>query len=87
MARFAKKVQVLLTDEQYQELEELAYQQGKKIGSLVREAIEEHHLRKKREQEIAAAADRILSFPSFTMPESWDELEEELGRLHGMINK
>ena len=55
MPKYLKKVQVLLTETQYKDLEEIASQRKRKLGTLVREAIEEYHLKKKKEREIAEA--------------------------------
>jgi hypothetical protein len=83
MAKYQKKVQVLLTDRQFKDLEELASKRNKKLGFLVREAIEEYHLKKKKKQKVAEAADRLLSLPPVPVPESWEEFEKELARDHG----
>ena len=85
MARFMKKIQVLLTEEQYRGLEDMASKDGRKLGAMVREAVEEYHIKKKREREIQEAADRILSMPSVPVPETWEEMEEELARLHAVV--
>lgn len=77
MAKLSKKVQVLLTEEQLKDLEEIASQRKKKIGTLVREAIEEHYLRKKKEQQIAEAVDRILSLPEVPVPKDYQKWEAE----------
>ena len=77
MPKYLKKVQVLLTERQYTDLEEIASRQGKKLGTLVREAIEEYHLKKKKQREIAEAADRILSMPEVPVPEDYQEWEKE----------
>jgi metal-responsive CopG/Arc/MetJ family transcriptional regulator len=77
MPKYLKKIQVLLTEKQYKDLEEIASQQKKKFGTLVREAIEEYHLKKKKEREIAEAADRILSMPEVPVPEDYQEWEKE----------
>ncbi len=82
MPKYLKKIQVLVTEKQYEDLQEIASQKGKKIGTLVREAIEEYHLKKKREREIAEAADRLLSLPPVPVPETWEEFEKELAREH-----
>lgn len=82
MPKYLKRVQVLLTEEQLKDLQEIASQQGKKLGTLVREAIEEYHLKKKKEREIFEAANRILSFPPTPVPREWEEIEEEVSRLH-----
>lgn len=60
MPKYVKKVQVLLTEKQYKDLEEIASRQKKKLGTLVREAIEEYHLKKKKEREISEAVNRLL---------------------------
>jgi hypothetical protein len=83
MAKYQKKVQVLLTDRQFKDLEELASKRNKKLGFLVREAIEEYHLKKKKKQKVAEAVDRLLSLPPVPVPESWEEFEKELARAHG----
>ncbi len=83
MPKLSRKVQVLLTEQQLKDLEEIASSQKKKLGALVREAIEEYHLKKKKEQQIAEAVDRILSLPPVPVPEDWAEFEEELAREHG----
>jgi len=83
MAKYQKKVQVLLTDRQFKDLEELASKRNKKLGFLVREAIEEYHLKKKKKQKVAEAVDRLLSLPPVPVPETWEEFEKELARAHG----
>jgi len=77
MAKYFKKVQVLLTEKQFKDLEEIASQHKKKLGTLVREAIEEYHLKKKREHEIAEAVDRLLSLSETPVPEDYQEWEAE----------
>ena len=77
MPKYLKKVQVLLTERQFTDLEEIASQQGKKLGALVREAIEEYHIKKKKQREIAEAADRILSMHEVSVPEDYQEWEKE----------
>ena len=83
MPKYSKKIQVLLTETQYKALEEISSKGKKKLGSLVREAIEEYHLKAKKKKEIAEAADRLLSLPPVPVPESWEEFEKQLGRAHG----
>jgi len=77
MPKFSKKIQVLLTEEQYKSLEQIASQKKKKLGFLVREAIEEYHLKKKKKQEIAEAVDRLLSLPEVPVPEDYQKWEAE----------
>lgn len=77
MPKYLKKIQVLVTEKQYKDLEEIASRQKKKLGTLVREAIEEYHLKRKKEREVAEAVDRLLSLPEVPAPEDYQEWEEE----------
>ncbi len=77
MAKYLKKVQVLLTEQQLKDLEEIASKNHKKLGALVREAIEEYHLKKKKQQEIAEAVDRLLSLPEIPAPDDYQKWEAE----------
>ena len=77
MAKYLKKVQVLLTEQQLKDLEEIASKNHKKLGTLVREAIEEYYLKKKKQQEIAEAVDRLLSLPEVPAPEDYQKWEAE----------
>ncbi len=77
MAKYSKKIQVLLTEEQYQSLEEISSKDKKKIGFLVREAIEEYHLKPKKKKQIAEAVDRLLSLPEVPVPEDYQKWEAE----------
>jgi hypothetical protein len=77
MAKYLKKVQVLLTEQQMKDLEKIASKSHKKLGTLVREAIEEYHLKKKKQQEIAEAVDRLLSLPEVPAPEDYQKWEAE----------
>jgi len=77
MAKYLKKVQVLLTEQQLKDLEEVASKNHKKIGTLVREAIEEYYLKKNKQQKIAEAVDRLLSLPEVPAPEDYQKWEAE----------
>jgi hypothetical protein len=77
MTKYSKKIQVLLTETQYKDLEEIASQRKKKLGFLVREAVEEYHLKKKKKREIADAVDRLLSLPEVPVPEDYQKWEAE----------
>lgn len=77
MAKYSKKVQVLLTEQQLKDLEDIASKNHKKLGTLVREAIEEYHLKKKKQQEVAEAVDRLLSLPEVPAPEDYQKWETE----------
>jgi hypothetical protein len=77
MSKYQKKIQVLLTEEQFRDLGEIAARQKKKLGTLVREAIEEYHLKQAKQRRIAEAVDRLLSLPEVPVPEDYQEWEEE----------
>jgi len=77
MAKYLKKVQVLLTEQQLKDLEEIASKNHKKLGTLVREAIEEYYLKKNKQQKIAEAVDRLLSLPEVPAPEDYQKWEAE----------
>jgi hypothetical protein len=77
MAKYLNKVQVLLTDQQFKDLEEIASKNHKKLGALVREAIEEYYLKTKKKREIAEAVDRLLSLPEVPVPEDYQKWEAE----------
>ena len=77
MPNYTKKVQVLMTDTQYKDLEEIASRQKKKLGALVREAVEEYHLKTKKQREIEEAVDRLLSLPEAPAPEDYQQWEAE----------
>lgn len=83
MLKYRNKIQVLLTEKQYKDLEEIASQNKKKLGPLVREAIEEYYLKKNKDRKIAEAVDRLLSLPEVPVPDNWEEFEKELAREHG----
>jgi predicted DNA-binding protein len=83
MPKFSKKVQVLLTEDQYKAMGEISSKRKRKVSFLVREAIEEYYLKAKKKKEIAEAVDRLLSLPPVPAPESWEEFEKELARVHG----
>ena len=77
MAKYNKKIQVLLTEEQFRELVELADQYNKKLGVLVREAIEEYHLKEVNRRRISDAVDRLLSLPEQPVPKNYQKWEKE----------
>lgn len=77
MAKYSKKIQVLLTDKQLKDLEDIAKKDHKKLGALVREAIEEYHLKKNKQEKVAEAVDRLLSLPDVPVPEDYQKWEAE----------
>ncbi len=77
MPKFSKKIQVCLTETQYKAQEEISSQRKKKLVFLVREAIEEYHLKEKEKKEIAEAVDRLLALPEVPVPEDYQKWEAE----------
>lgn len=77
MSQYKKRIQVLVTEKQFAELEEIASKHGKKLGTLVREAIEEYHLEAKRQREIEEAVDKLLSLPEIPAPEDYQKWEAQ----------
>ena len=77
MPRYAKKIQVLVSEDQFRDLETLASREHKKLGALVREAVVEYHLKKAKQRQITEAVDRLLALPETPAPENWEEWESE----------
>ncbi len=77
MPKYNKKIQVLLTDDQFRDLVEIAEQHKKKLGVMVREAIEEYHLKEAKQRRISKAVDRLLALPEVPAPENYQEWETE----------
>lgn len=77
MAKYAKKIQVLVTEDQYRELEKIASKDHKKLGTLVREAVVEYHLKTAKQRRIAEAVGRLLSVPEVEAPQDYQEWEAE----------
>jgi hypothetical protein len=77
MPKYSKKIQVLVTNDQYQELENIAAQRHAKLGTLVREAVVEYHLKKNKRRRIAEAVDRLLSLPEVEAPRDYQKWEAD----------
>ena len=77
MSKYQKKIQVLLTEEQFVGLTNIAEKKQKKMGALVREAIEEYHLKTATQHRISDAVNRLLSLPDQPVPENYQEWEAE----------
>jgi hypothetical protein len=77
MQKYNKKIQVLLTEEQFQDLTEIADQRKKKLGVMVREAIEEYYLKKASQQRVSKAVDNLLELPEIPVPENYQDWEEQ----------
>jgi hypothetical protein len=77
MPKYYKKIQMLVTEEQYRELEKIASREHKKLGILVREAVVEYHLKTAKQRRIAEAVDRLLSLPEVEAPSDYQAWEAD----------
>ncbi|MGR3316952.1 MAG: hypothetical protein ACUZ8O_00510 [Candidatus Anammoxibacter sp.] len=73
---YTKKAQVLFTEDQYNTLQEIASKSHKKIGALIREAVDKIYIEKRRKSEIAKAVDHLLSLPPTPAPDSYHKWEK-----------
>lgn len=78
MGRYTKRIQAVLTEEQYEMLSELSDQTGKPVSQLVREAVERIYLEKASEERRQAALDNLLSLNAPVA--DWEEMEDEIIR-------
>ncbi|HVC32352.1 MAG TPA: hypothetical protein VNL16_02460 [Chloroflexota bacterium] len=76
MATYTKRVQTVLTDEQYETLCRLAEERDKPISSLIREAVEAVYFEQaRRDRRLSALAD-LLSLHAPVA--DWEVMEEEI---------
>ena len=81
MAAYTKRVQAVLTEEQYAELSQLSLALGRPISLLIREAIEKVYLKEAQDQSRQAALARLLSLDAPVA--DWEQMEEEI--IHGVL--
>lgn len=81
MATYTKRVQTVLTEEQYQTLTELAAQQGRPLSVVVREAIERVYFEQAERERRQAALARLLALQAPVA--DWEQMEEEIHRGAG----
>lgn len=80
MGELTAKVQVMLTDEQYETLIALAQAKGKPVSVLVREAIVDQLLKDARRAAKQKAAEQIAAM---SLPVSdWPRMEDEIIQAH-----
>lgn len=72
--RFAKKAQVLLTAQQFDVLQQVARQQKKKLGTVLREAFARLYVERQRDSDVASACTRLLQLKAPTTP--WERFEK-----------
>jgi hypothetical protein len=77
MPRYQRKAQVLFTEDQYTRLQEIAKQEGKKLGALLRDAAEQVHLRRARAREKARAVRDLLALGPIPAPDDYETWEEQ----------
>ncbi len=78
---YTKKAQVLFTEEQYKTLKDIAAKRHKKLGALIREAVEKMYIEKMRKKQTAEAVDKLLSLPPIPAPEDYQKWEKEYSKL------
>ena len=82
--KYTHRVQVLFTEKQYKTLEELAAASHKKLGTLIRETVEEIYLKEEKKRKVKDAVDSLLKLASHSPvppPESWEKWEKEYSKL------
>ena len=80
---YTKRIQTVLSEEQYELLLQIAQERGKPISVLIREAITEKYFTEAALQRRRAALHRLLSLKAPVA--DWEEMEEEIikGALDG----
>ena len=76
MATYTRRVQAVLTDEQYEALSHLAEERGKPLSVLIREAVEKVYLEEVERGRRQAALQRLLSLEAPVA--DWEQMEEEI---------
>ncbi len=78
MSIYTRRIQAVLTDEQFEALTSLAHESGKPLSALVRDAIEAVYFRQAMSDRREAALGRLLSLQAPVT--EWSEMEEEIAR-------
>jgi predicted DNA-binding protein len=78
MAVYTRRLQAVLTEEQYQALSRLAEEMAKPLSVLIREAVEQVYLEQAEQERRRAALRRLLSLEAPVA--DWDQMEEEIIR-------
>ncbi len=76
MALYNKRVQSVLTDEQYEMLVELSQSSGKPLSVLIREAVEQVYFERRARDRRQAALQHLLSLQAPV--NDWPEMEKEI---------
>lgn len=78
MATYTRRVQAVLSEEQYETLSRLSKERGKPLSALIREAVEQVYLEQADRERRRAALQRLLSLKAPVA--DWEEMEEEIVR-------
>ncbi len=73
--RYPKKAQVLLTNEAFALLQQVAKRQKKKLGSVLREAFERLYVQKHRAEQVRSACAKLLQLEAPTT--NWAQFESD----------
>ena len=81
MSIYTRRLQTVLTEDQFEALSKIAAEMEKPISVLIREAIEKTYLEPSRRDRRRAAAKRLISM---NVPiGDWEQVEDEIAR--GML--
>ncbi len=77
MAEYTKRVQAVLSDEQYTMLNDLSEKLGKPVSRLIREAVEKVYIEEAAKERRRAALAKILALEPAPVSD-WEQMEEEI---------
>ncbi len=78
MAVYTRRVQAVLTEEQYKTLSHLSAELGKPLSVLIREAVEKMYFQQAERKRRREALQRLLSLEAPVA--DWEQMEEEIIR-------
>jgi predicted transcriptional regulator len=74
MPGLTKRVQILLSPEQFSRLQEIAKTEGESLGALIRKALEEVYLEREQQDRLAA----VREMAALRLPVAdWEQMERE----------
>jgi predicted DNA-binding protein len=76
MAVYTRRVQAVLSEEQYEILSRLSEETEKPLSVLVREAVEKVYIEQAEQEQRRAALQRLLSLEAPVA--DWEQMEEEI---------
>lgn len=78
MATYTRRVQAVLSEEQYETLSRIAQEQSKPVSALIREAVEQVYLEQADRERRRAALQCLLALEAPV--DDWEKMEEEIIR-------